>query len=71
MRAHGERRRIVQHEKEEHSAPSLHGLLIPNSTDNGRGAPLFLSISLSLSLFFSSFFFYADTLVERRTRVGV
>lgn len=43
-------------ERGERSAPSLHGLLISNFTDNGWGA---------------SFFFYADTLVERWTRVGV
>ena len=36
---------------EVHSTPSFHGLLIPNFTDNGRGAGFF-------------FFFYADTLVE-------
>lgn len=41
--------------EDERSAPSLHGLLISNFTDNGQGAS----------------FFYANTLVERRTRVGV
>jgi len=38
------------------AALSLHGLLIPNFADNGRGAS------------FSPF--YADTLVERRTNAG-
>lgn len=42
------------------TAPSLHGLLIPNFADNGRELRLFFS-------FFLFFFFYADTLVERRT----
>lgn len=39
------RRRIV---RERNSAPSLHGLLIPNFTDNGRGASFFFFTPIHL-----------------------
>lgn len=48
LRVHGRPESRAVRERGERSAPSLHGLLIPNFTDNGRGASSFFFTPIHL-----------------------